>query len=70
MNKRLKPLEHFQPTPTEFKDLCYLLSAKTVHDAPSFKGWEGVTAAREKLVDSISKLIESESAEKEGEFSM
>lgn len=37
-----------------------------MHDAPSFKNWEGVTAARERLVDSITKLIESETAEKEG----
>ncbi|KAK4053933.1 hypothetical protein OIO90_003770 [Microbotryomycetes sp. JL221] len=63
LNKRLKPLEHFQPTPSEFKDLCYLLSAKTVHDAPSFKNWEGVTAARIKLVETFSKMEEVESGE-------
>lgn len=67
LNKRLKPLEHFQPTPNEFKDLCYLLSAKSVHDAPSFKNWEGVTAARERLVESFGKMVEGEREESEGE---
>ncbi|KAK4054467.1 hypothetical protein OIV83_000961 [Microbotryomycetes sp. JL201] len=65
LNKRLKPLEHFQPTPTEFKDLCYLLSAKTVHDAPCFRNWEGVTAARAKLVETFSKMEEVEREDKE-----
>jgi COMPASS component SWD3 len=41
LNKRLKPLEHLQRTPTEFKDLCYLLTSKSVQDVPSFKNWEG-----------------------------
>ncbi|ORY89421.1 WD40-repeat-containing domain protein [Leucosporidium creatinivorum] len=65
LNKRLKPLEHFQPTPNEFKDLCYLLSAKSVHDAPSFKNWEGVTAARERLVEAFGKMVEGEREERE-----
>ena len=67
LNKRLKPLEHFQPTPTEFKDLCYLLSAKSVHDAPSFKNWEGVNASRQKLVEQFGRMVEGELEEKEGE---
>lgn len=67
LNKRLKPLEHFQPTPTEFKDLCYLLSAKSVHDAPSFKNWEGVASARERLVEAFGQMVEGErEEEKEG----
>jgi COMPASS component SWD3 len=68
LNKRLKPLEHFQPTPTEFKDLCYLLSAKSVHDAPSFQGWEGVSAGREGLVEAFGRMVEGEREEKEGEY--
>ncbi|KAL8281312.1 hypothetical protein RQP46_006346 [Phenoliferia psychrophenolica] len=66
LNKRLKPLERFQPTRTEFQDLCYLLSAKTVHDAPSFKHWEGVTAAREKLAETFGEMVEGEREEREG----
>ncbi len=46
LNKRLKPLEHYQPHPSEFRDLCYLLSAKAVTDAPSFAAWEGIQPAR------------------------
>ncbi|KAM0746289.1 WD40 repeat-like protein [Meredithblackwellia eburnea MCA 4105] len=65
LNKRLKPLERFQPTRTEFQDLCYLLSAKTVHDAPSFKNWEGVTAAREKLAEMFGEMLEGEREERD-----
>jgi hypothetical protein len=37
LNKRLKPLEHLQTTPSEFKELCYLLTARSVQDAGAFK---------------------------------
>ncbi|RUO95305.1 hypothetical protein BC936DRAFT_144563, partial [Jimgerdemannia flammicorona] len=66
LNKRLKPLENLQPTPNEFKDLCYLLTAKSVHDAPSFKNWEGVQPAREKLVEQFQNMLDFESADKSG----
>ncbi|KAI8915147.1 WD40-repeat-containing domain protein [Powellomyces hirtus] len=46
LNKRLKPLEHLQTTSNEFKDLCYLLTAKSTLDAPSFKNWDGIMPAR------------------------
>jgi hypothetical protein len=46
LQKRLKPLEHLQRTSTEFRDLCYLLTCKTVQDVPSFKNWEGIMASR------------------------
>ena len=46
LNKRIKPLEYLQRTPTEFKDLCYLLTAKSVQDVSSFKNWEGIMASR------------------------
>jgi hypothetical protein len=26
--------------------MCYLLTAKSIHEAPSFKNWEGISAAR------------------------
>lgn len=41
LNKRLKPLERFAASPAEFKDLCFLLTCKSVQDAPSFKNWDG-----------------------------
>ncbi|KAJ1568449.1 hypothetical protein HK096_006452, partial [Nowakowskiella sp. JEL0078] len=66
LNKRLKALEHLQTTPNEFKDLCYLLTAKSVHDAPSFKSWEGLILEREKLVEQFQTMVHFESAEREG----
>ncbi|KAJ3034828.1 hypothetical protein HK097_004386, partial [Rhizophlyctis rosea] len=65
LNKRLKPLEHHATTPGEFRDLCYLLTAKSVHDAPSFKEWEGVERAREKLVDQFQSMVNVEIADRE-----
>lgn len=56
--KRLKPLEHYQPHAAEFGDLCYLLSAKSVTDAPSFRLWEGIQPGREALVAEFSALLE------------
>ncbi|CAI2185311.1 11560_t:CDS:10 [Funneliformis geosporum] len=66
LNKRMKPLEHLQTTPNEFKDLCYLLTAKAVHDAPSFKNWEGVGPAREKLVEHFQNMLNFENTDKDG----
>ena len=39
-----------------------------MHDAPSFKHWEGVTAAREKLAETFGEMIEGEREEREGSF--
>ncbi|WFD00385.1 hypothetical protein MYAM1_003134 [Malassezia yamatoensis] len=58
--KRLKPLEHYQPHAAEFGDLCYLLSAKSVTDAPSFRSWEGIQPAREVLVAEFSPLLDQD----------
>ncbi|KAI9014672.1 WD40-repeat-containing domain protein [Gaertneriomyces semiglobifer] len=66
LNKRLKPLEHLQTTPNEFKDLCYLLTAKSVHDAPAFKDWAGITPAREKLAEHFQNMVDFESADRDG----
>ncbi|KAJ2959604.1 hypothetical protein NQZ79_g4942 [Umbelopsis isabellina] len=66
LNKRLKPLEHLQTKPTEFKDLCYLLTAKSIHEAPSFKNWEGIAAARENLVGQFQSMLDFESADRSG----
>lgn len=66
LNKKLKPLEHYQPNSTEFQNLCYLLTAKSVTDAPQFRNWDGIGPAREKLIEEYDKLIAMERAEKEG----
>ncbi|SNX86260.1 related to TAF5 - subunit of TFIID and SAGA complexes [Melanopsichium pennsylvanicum] len=65
LNKRLKPLEHYQPHPTEYRDLCYLLSAKAVTDAPSFATWEGIQPGREKLVMEFAAMLEQDWMERE-----
>ncbi|KAI8874699.1 WD40 repeat-like protein, partial [Backusella circina FSU 941] len=64
LNKRLKPLEHLQTKPHEFKDMCYLLTAKSIHEAPSFKNWEGIMAARENLVDQLQNMLDFETADR------
>ncbi|KAI7859171.1 WD40-repeat-containing domain protein [Circinella umbellata] len=66
LNKRLKPLEHLQTKPNEFKDLCYLLTAKSIQEAPSFKNWEGIMGARESLVDQLQSMLEFETADRNG----
>jgi len=63
--KRLKPLEHYQPHKAEFRDLCYLLSAKSITDAPSFRAWEGIQPARENLVAQFSAMLEQDRMERE-----
>ncbi|SPC61807.1 related to TAF5 - subunit of TFIID and SAGA complexes [Ustilago sp. UG-2017b] len=65
LNKRLKPLEHYQPHPSEYRDLCYLLSAKAVTDAPSFSAWDGIQPGREKLVMEFAAMLEQDWMEKE-----
>nr|KAJ3422097.1 hypothetical protein HK105_001173 [Polyrhizophydium stewartii] len=64
LNKRVKPLEHLQTTPSEFKDLCYLLTAKSVHDVPSFRNWEGITPAREKLAELFQSMVDYDNGER------
>ncbi|KAI8912581.1 WD40-repeat-containing domain protein [Gorgonomyces haynaldii] len=66
LNKRLKPLEYLQRTPTEFRDLCYLLTAKSVQDVPTFKNWEGIAASREKLVEMFQTMVDHDSHERDG----
>jgi WD40 repeat protein len=63
LNKRLKPLEHLQRTPQEFRDLCYLLTTKSVQDV--YKNWEGITIEREKLVDLFQGMMETEINDRE-----
>eukprot|EP00611_Tribonema_gayanum_P009671 TRINITY_DN19495_c0_g1_i4.p1 TRINITY_DN19495_c0_g1~~TRINITY_DN19495_c0_g1_i4.p1 ORF type:complete len:219 (+),score=65.81 TRINITY_DN19495_c0_g1_i4:1780-2436(+) len=61
LNRRLKPMEATAASnPTEFQNLCYLLTCKSVADSPHFMGWEGVMAGREKLSDELARLVEVE----------
>jgi COMPASS component SWD3 len=57
LSRRLKPLENMQATQHEFKDLCYLLTCKSIQDAPSCKDWEGVMASREKLIEQFHTVL-------------
>ncbi|KAJ3417585.1 hypothetical protein HDV05_000042 [Chytridiales sp. JEL 0842] len=66
LTKRLKPLEHLATTPTEFRDICYLLTAKSVHDAPSFKTWEGIGPSREKLAEHFQTMMDVEHTDDDG----
>lgn len=50
LQKRLKPLEHYQPVPYDFYSLAYLTSASTVHDAPGLRDWAGAGPERERLL--------------------
>jgi hypothetical protein len=40
--------------------MCYLLTAKSVHEATSFRNWEGVGPSRERLVEELMHLMEIE----------
>ncbi|CAO3622495.1 unnamed protein product [Cunninghamella blakesleeana] len=66
LNKKLKPLEHLQTKPNEFKDMCYLLTTKSIHEVPSFRNWEGIMAARENLVEQLQNMIDFETADRNG----
>lgn len=50
--------QHF---PGEFKELCYLLSVKAVHNSPYFQHWPGVQRSREILADTVSHSFLDES---------
>lgn len=66
LTKRLKPLEYLQGTPTEFRDLSYLLTAKSVQDIAIFKTWEGASASRDKLVETFVSMMDYDAFEREG----
>lgn len=61
--KYIKPLEEVceQHFPGEFKELCYLLSVKAVHNSPYFQHWPGVQRSREILADTVSHSFLDES---------
>ena len=64
LTKRLKPLEGSAASRGEFKDLCYLLTCRSVHEV--LPNWEGATAAREALVTHFATMLELEERWQEG----
>lgn len=58
LTKRLKPLEKFAPA-REMKDLCYLLTCKSVQDAPAFRGWDQASGRRD-LVRHLDSIVNSQ----------
>lgn len=68
LTKRIKPLEALQSNPNEFRDMCYLLTSRSIQDVPSFRHWDGdVAAHREALVKSFQTMLESEASEVAGQ---
>lgn len=41
-----------------------------MHDAPTFKNWEGVNAARQRLVEAFGQMVEGELEEKDGQSTL
>lgn len=56
----LKPLERVSKMyhHNEFQDLCYLLTCKSVKEAPCFRSWEGVYKSRQKLIEQLKSTFE------------
>lgn len=50
LNKRLKPLETLNTVREEMRDLCYLLTCRTVQEVPRYRAWVPGAASREALV--------------------
>ena len=42
--------------------MAYLLTARSIQDAPSFRNWEGINASREKLLDQFQNMIQFSSS--------
>ncbi len=61
LTKRLKPLESVAPSPSDFRDLCYLLTCKSVQEV--VRDWEGAVPARERLVEQYNSMLDLEAAE-------
>ena len=68
LTKRLKPLESSAASIDEFKNLCYLLTCRSVHEV--LPHWQGVSAAREALLLQFSTMLDLEERHQEGEVSL
>jgi hypothetical protein len=58
LTKRIKPFEAIIPA-DEMRDLCYVLTCRSVQDAPSFRNWLG-DAHRIQLLAQLEALLEFE----------
>ncbi|KAJ2161054.1 hypothetical protein GGF46_001801 [Coemansia sp. RSA 552] len=67
LTKHLKPLESQQSFQGEFRDLCYLLTTKSIQDAPAFRNWDGIASSREKLAEYLQSILEFEIVGRESE---
>lgn len=65
LQRQLKELEAYARTTDEFRDMCYLLTCKSVTDAPSFREWDGVTHSRMALVEQYSRLLDFNSFQRD-----
>ncbi|OQR91077.1 hypothetical protein THRCLA_22491 [Thraustotheca clavata] len=59
LTTHLKPMEKISGK-AEFKDLCYLLTCKSINEVDSFRDWEGVVKSREKLAEQLKATFEME----------
>ncbi|RHY33958.1 hypothetical protein DYB32_001240 [Aphanomyces invadans] len=57
LTTHLKPMEKISGR-QEFKDLCYLLTCKSITEVESFRDWEGVVKSREKLAEQLKATFE------------
>jgi COMPASS component SWD3 len=63
LTKKLKPLKAMQSHENEFKDLCYLLTCKSVQEAESFRNWDGPMISRDRLIERLKKDFDIKSKE-------
>lgn len=60
LSNRMKPLERYASTTSEFRDLSYLLTCRSVSECAAFGDWDGVTASRSALFDQCARLLDFE----------
>jgi COMPASS component SWD3 len=68
LTKRLKPLEGWATSLGDFKDLCYLLTCRSVHEV--LPKWQGATAAREALLAQFATMLDLDDRRQEGEVAL
>lgn len=67
LTKKLKPLERFAQSKTDFRDLCYLLTCQSVTESDQFADWDGASASRAALVEHCARLLDCETLLAEGQ---
>eukprot|EP00698_Gefionella_okellyi_P005108 TRINITY_DN14689_c0_g1_i1.p1 TRINITY_DN14689_c0_g1~~TRINITY_DN14689_c0_g1_i1.p1 ORF type:complete len:564 (-),score=73.00 TRINITY_DN14689_c0_g1_i1:15-1637(-) len=66
LTRRLKPLEDMESTASEFKDLCYVLTCRTVQESPKFRSWDGARGtSRQKLVEQFAGIMDFDASSDE-----